>query len=234
MPFEFKRVLLPVLLDNRKAFAEKSGRTKKYEHVIRMTDETPFATRGYPVPFAYREKVENKIKEFEALGIIKRESTSYCSPLTYTLKRDGSVRILLDARELNKKMEGDVESPPLTSEILQSFQGVQFMSILDLNDAYFQIPLEKESTKYTGFTFNGKSYTYNVLPQGLKTSVGSFSRAIDLILGPELKEFSIAYLDDLCVYTKGGKGADIQLHAEHIGRVLEKLREAGLTCKLEK
>lgn len=108
------------------------------------------------------------------------------------------------------------------------------MSILDLNDAYFQIPLEKEATKYTGFTFNGKSYTYNVLPQGLKTSVGSFSRAIDLILEPELKEFSTTYLDDLCVYTKGGKGTDIQLHAEHIGRVLEKLREAGLTCKLEK
>lgn len=234
MSLESKRVLLPVLLTNRTVFADKPGRTNKYKHKIKMIDPVPFVKRSYPVPFSHRKQVEDKIKEFEQMGIIKRESTGYCSPLTFTLKRDGSVRLLLDARELNKRMEGDVESPLLTSEILQSFHGVQFMTILDLNDAYFQIPLEKESTKYTGFTYNGKSYTYNVLPQGLKTSVGSFSRAIDLILGPEVKDFCVAYLDDLCVFTKGENNKDLQLHADHIGRVLQKLREAGLTCKLEK
>lgn len=52
-----------------------------------MLDETPFTKYPYPVPFAYRNKVEEKIRELEQLGIIKRAATPYASPLTYTLKK---------------------------------------------------------------------------------------------------------------------------------------------------
>lgn len=73
-------------------------------------------------------------------------------------------------------------------------------------------------------------YTYNVLPQGLKTSVDSFSRAIDIILGPEVKEFCVNYLDDLAIITTG----TLDQHLEHIDVVLRKLKRAGLTCNLKK
>ncbi|KAI5637695.1 reverse transcriptase (RNA-dependent DNA polymerase) domain-containing protein [Phthorimaea operculella] len=99
----------------------------------------------------------------ENQGILSRTTTPSCSPLTFTLKRDGSVRL----------------------DVINSFHGANFISIVDLNNAYFQIPISETSKRYTGFTFNGKSYVYNVLPQGLKTSVGSFSRAMDIILGHE-------------------------------------------------
>ncbi|PZC76249.1 hypothetical protein B5X24_HaOG204855 [Helicoverpa armigera] len=223
--------LRDLLIKNKRVFSVHPGRTDKYLHVIKMRDEEPFVKRSYPIPFAYRSKVEEKLKELLTLGIIKREETPYSSPLTCTLKKDGSVRILLDVRELNKRMIGEVESPPLVADILQSFNGARFITLIDLKSAYFQIPLHPDSTKYTGFTFMGKRYTFTVLPQGLKTSVGRFSRAMDVILGAEVREFCVNYLDNLVVFTKFG---DLQTHLAHLDHVLGLLERANMTCSLKK
>lgn len=219
-----------VLMKHRQLFTSKLGRANCYEHVITMEPHSPVVKRTYPIPYAYRDKVEAKLIEMQKQGIISRTSTPYCSPLTFTLKRDGSIRVLLDAREINKHMIAETEKPPLQLDVLNSFQGARFISIVDLNNAYFQIPISDSSKKYTGFSFNGKSYVYNVLPQGLKTSVGSFSRAMDFILGHEVRDFCVNYLDDLAIITTGS----LSQHLEHLDIVLGKLSKAGLTCNLEK
>ncbi|CAK1596618.1 unnamed protein product [Parnassius mnemosyne] len=174
--------------------------------------------------------MEEKLNEMEQAGIITRTSTPYSSPLTFTLKKDGSIRVLLDARSINKEMVAETEKPPIQLDVLNSFHGANYITTIDFNNAYFQIPINKDGRKYTGFTFNGKSYVYNVLPQGLKTSVGSFSRAMNLILGPEVQEFCVNYLDDLAIITTG----TLDKHLEHIDIVLSKLNKAGLTCNLQK
>lgn len=225
-----KEGLKKVLIKHKNVFRDRPGLTNLYTHEIRMSDDTPFVKRSYPVPFAYRDKVDEKIRELENLGIISREATQFSSPLTFTIKKDGSIRLLLDARMLNSKMIGEIEKPPLTSEIIQRFHGVRYITTIDLNNAYFQIPISQESRKYTGFVYNGKSYVYKVLPQGLKTSVGSFSRGMDKILGPDVREFCANYLDDLIIYTCGSQ----EDHFGHLHAVLERLEAANMTCKLEK
>lgn len=211
-------------------FVQKLGKANCYQHEIKMSEHTPFIKRSYPVPYAYRQKMEEKLTEMTEMGIISRASTPYSSPLTFTLKSDGSLRVLLDAREINKYMVAEAEAPPMQLDVLNSFHGVKYISIIDLNNAYFQIPISDDSRKYTGFTFNGRSYIYNVLPQGLKTSVGSFSRAMDLILGPEVRQFCVNYLDDLAILTTG----TLDEHLTHISIVLSRLKMAGLTCNIKK
>lgn len=226
---EQKKLLLPVLNRYSRVFTDELGLTDRYEHVIELIDDTPFIKRSYPIPLAYREEIKRELDGLEGLGVIRQEATPCCSPLTFTKKRDGTIRLLLDARELNKKMVGDAGAPPLTSEIIQSFYGVNYISLIDLNNAYFQIPLHPDSRKYTGFTFMGKTYTYCVLPQGLKTSVAGFSRAMDSIL-EGVREFCINYIDDIVVFTKG----DLKLHLEHLDQVLSRLEAARLTSRKEK
>lgn len=211
-------------------FSTQLGRANCYVHKIVMQHGTPIVKRSYPIPYAYKGKLEEKLKEMEEMGIISRQSTPYSSPLTFTLKKDGSVRVLLDAREINKHMVPETEKPPMQLDVLNSFHGAKFITVIDLNNAYFQIPIDEQGKQYTGFTFDGKSYVYNVLPMGLKTSVGSFSRAMDVILGPEVREFCVNYLDDLAVITTGS----LDVHLEHVEVVLQKLLKAGLTCNLQK
>lgn len=230
LTFEEREKLGKLLTKYKNLFSGNLGRANCYQHEIVMKTEIPTVRKTYPVPYAYRQKVEKKLREMEEQNIISRTTTPYCSPLTFTMKKDGSIRVLLDAREINKNMIAETEKPPMQIDVLNSFHGANFISIIDLNNAYFQIPLTENSRKYTGFTFNGKSYVYNVLPQGLKTSVGSFSRAMDIILGHEVREYCVNYLDDLAIITTG----TLDDHLEHLDIVLGKLNKAGLTCNLEK
>lgn len=219
-----------LLQEHKELFTTDLGKANCYQHEIKMVEHPPIIKRSYPIPYAYRTKLEEKLQEMTAMGIISRSTTPYSSPLTFTLKRDKSIRVLLDAREINKYMVAETEKPPMQIDVLNSFHGAKYITIIDLNNAYFQIPLTEASRKYTGFTFNGKSYVYNVLPQGLKTSVGSFSRAMDIILGPDVREFCVNYLDDLAIITSG----PLEMHLEHINIVLGRLRQAGMTCNLGK
>lgn len=60
-------------------------------------------------------------------------------------------------------------------EFLQKYAQVKFLTSIDLRSSYWQIPLNKDSTKYKSFLYNGRSFTYQVLPFGLKTVVASIT-----------------------------------------------------------
>jgi hypothetical protein len=145
------------------------------------------------VPFALHPAVDVTIQEMLCLGVIKREASPNASPTTVVKKKDGLVRICLDVRMINSKIIADCESPPATDELLRRFNGVRFMSTIDLRYSYWQIPLSPESRQYTAFLYNGRSYTYQILSFGLKAAVGSFSHA----MGTEVREFVVNYIDDL-------------------------------------
>ena len=217
------------LVKYAEVFKPNPGLTNKYAHHITMQTDAPFVQRAYPIPYAVRPAVEAELKRMEEMGIIQRTSSDYCSPMTVVKKKEGSVRICLDARFINKNMVNDVESSQPIEELIQRFHGCKFLSIIDLRASYWQIPLTPESRKYTAFSYNGRVYEYLVLPFGLKTAVASFTRAMDLILGPEVREFVTTYVDDLLIASP-----TVEEHCKHLLAVLERLKRGKMTINLEK
>jgi hypothetical protein len=122
--------LFRVLSNHQVVFNEFPSRTDKYVHVIKMHDITPFLTKGYPIAFSLRLEVEAVIEQMLALGVIKREASPFASPLTVVRKKDGSVRIWLDARWVNQRMVADCKTPR-TPEDLQSFQSTYSFHVND-------------------------------------------------------------------------------------------------------
>lgn len=226
---EQKRVFSSLLIFHKKVFSDIPGRTHLYQHKIILTDETPFKIKQYPIPFAHREAVFKEIEKMERWGVIERAATPFINPLVTAVKRDGTVRVCLDARRLNTCMERDYELPRPIDEILKSLSGARFKTCLDLSASYFQIPLREEDKKFTGFLVGTKTYQFTVLPFGLCTAVSSFSRAMSQILGPEFEEFVIAYVDDLLIFSN-----NFEDHMQHLGRVLERLSDAGFTLRFKK
>lgn len=226
---ENKLRLRHVMMTFKDLYSTKPGLTQLYQHEIQLSNHQPFARKSYPVPFALRPAVEEKLDEMINQGIIERTSSPYCSPMTVVKKKDGSVRICLDARGLNEKMISDLEGPPAIDELLQRFHGKIFLTSIDLVSSFWQIPLSEDSKKYTAFLYNGRSYCYKVLPFGLKTSVASFSRCMDVVLGQEVRDFTHNYIDDLLIAS-----ANFDEHLQHIQAVCEKLRKANMTINLEK
>jgi hypothetical protein len=119
IPYAAKTKLIHLLQRYRCVFSLRPGLTHKYTHEIKLHDKTPFLKRPYPVPFALRPAVDVTIQKMLDLSVIKREASPYASPMTVVKKKDGSVRICLDARMINSKMIGDCESPPATDELLR-------------------------------------------------------------------------------------------------------------------
>jgi hypothetical protein len=191
--------LYRALASHQVVFNELPGRTHKYVHEIKMHDQTPFVKRAYPIAFSLRPQVEKTIRDMERMGVIKRESSPFASPMTVVKKKDGTVRVCLDARWVNQQMVADCEVPRPPEGLLHSLQFIRYMSAIDLRASYWPIPLCPSSTPYTALLFNGQSYTYQVLPFGLKTAVGSFSREMDVVLGPEVREYTINYIHDLLI-----------------------------------
>lgn len=82
---------------------------------------------------------------------------------------------------------------------------------MDVSNAFWQIPLEESSRKYTGFLFNGQSYVFNRLPFGLKTAGASFTRAIHSALEEAAGDFTVTYLDDILIASNS-----VEEHLKHL------------------
>ncbi|XP_012542569.1 uncharacterized protein LOC105840231 [Monomorium pharaonis] len=181
-----------ILRDNEEVFRPEIGEVKHYRHTIVLNSEKPFRGKTYPIPEKHYGEVAKYIDRLEAQGIIERAATPYISPLVAVIKRNGDIRLCLDARELNKRTVDDHAQPPTIEEVFRRIGRKRYFTTLDVSQAFWQIPLEPDSRKYTGFMFNGQSYVFRRMPFGLKTAGASFTRAMGLALGESARIDEIA------------------------------------------
>ncbi len=95
-------------------FTDKPGPTSLIEHSIMLTSDVPVRSRPYPVAYGIRESLRNDMQEMKDLGVIRDSNSPYASPVVIVKKKDGSNRICVDYRKLNKLTVFDPE-PKVTS-----------------------------------------------------------------------------------------------------------------------
>ena len=98
--------------------------------------------------------------------IIKYSHSPYTNPIVAILKKNGKVRLCLDAREIKKMIVNDRTSSGEILEILKKFHGTKFISTWDTVCGYWQVELHPESRKYMAFIFDGRNYQFKRLPFG--------------------------------------------------------------------
>ena len=114
-------------------------------------------------------------------------------------KKSGELRYCIDYRSLNAKTYKDNCNLPLIDDCMDSIQGKQLFSCLDLSMGYIQIPLEGASREKTAFNTRFGTFQWTRLPMGCATATGTFSRAMNLILRGMVWEEVIVYLDNIIV-----------------------------------
>lgn len=143
---------------------------------------------SYPILHVYKDEVKSQIQEMEKWRVIGLCRTEYISPLVAVKKKDESVRVCIDARYLNSQMEKDHVMPHNPNE--------------NPSSSYWQIPIRPGSQKYTSFLYEGILYVFQRLPFGLQTSLGSFIKGLEAVLGNEVGDWSIGYVDDRLIYSE--------------------------------
>ena len=214
--YDERSQLQTVLLDYLHVFGRPVHPIKDFCFRIRVTDDSPFKMKNYPIPQALRGEVDETVRKMIDEGIIERSVTAYLNPIVVVKKKDGGVRICLDARRINEVTVPENEAPQNIDDILWKFNQTKIFSALDFSSSYWQIAIHPDDRKFTGFFYNGLTYVWKRMPFGLKNSGAAFIRCLDEKLGDELKRFVTPYIDDLVISSR-----NFQEHLCHLRRLLE-------------
>jgi len=164
-----------------------------------------------------------------ALGIIEKSTSPWSSPIVCIEKKNGGIRLCIDARKINTVIIPDRECPSNMEETLIKFQGMKYLSSIDLTAGYWQCPLREDCREITAFLHRGRIYQFKVLPFGLINSVAEFQKILDQVLGPEILQFAAVYVDDIHIASK-----IFGEHMQHIEQIFQKLSHHHITKNLKK
>ena len=206
------------------------GKTALIKHKIRLTEQTPFKERYRHIPPHMYEDVRAHIQEMLDIGTIHKSHLPWSSAVVLVCKKDGGLRFCIDLRKLNKQTIKDAYSLPWIDETLDSLQGSQWFSSLDLKSGYWQVEMDEESKPLTAFTVGLLGfYECKRMPFGLTNAPATFQRLMEICLGDLNLHWCIIYLDDIVIFSK-----DLASHLERLEAVFQKLEEVGLKLKPSK
>ena len=208
---------------------EKLGRTHTLEYDIQVLDPTPVRSAPYRLAPPKMQYLHQHIQQLLKDGIIEPSTSHYSSPMFLVPKAGGAYRAVVDFRALNKRIA--IESVPLPDvhSAFHWFAKAKIFTTLDLNSAYYQVPLSEASKPLTAFCTDWNLYQYRSVPFGLATGAQVLTRLLDRVFQDLKFEFVYHYLDDVVVYSES-----FEEHLTHLEAVLERLRAAGLTVKPDK
>ena len=133
LTWEQRDHLIKIYYQYRHIFSDTPGKIKNFQCELKFKDQTEFKRKSYPIAFSLKEAVREEIQRLIANDIIEISNSPYTNPIVAVPKKNGAVRICLDARELNKTIINDRTSPGEIDEILKKFYGSRFYSIWDLS-----------------------------------------------------------------------------------------------------
>ncbi|PIK47359.1 hypothetical protein BSL78_15775 [Apostichopus japonicus] len=132
---------------------DDTGCIKTMKMKITLTDETPVQQTYRSVPKAMYKEVKDDCTDLLRRGWIQKYSSSYSSPRVCVRKKDGTLRLCIDYRELNRKTVPDRQPIPRADDVLESPGGNKWFSTLDLGKAYHQGFMKEESQPLTAFVY---------------------------------------------------------------------------------
>jgi transposase InsO family protein len=197
-------------------------------HAIETTQEPPFGPL-YNLSVKELEVLRRYLEDAVKNGWIRPSTSPAGAPILFVPKKDGTLRLCVDYRGLNKVTIKNRHPLPLISEILDRLQGAGYYTKLDLKNAYHRIRIQLGHEWKTAFRTRYGHFEYLVMPFGLANAPATFQAYINKTLSGLVDTTCIVYLDDILIYSK-----DRASHVRDVSVVLERLQQFGLYANLKK
>lgn len=163
------------------------------------------------------------------LGFIRPSISLWKVPVIFVKKKDGSWRLCIDYRQLNKVTIKNQYPLPRIDDLFDQMRGATVFSKIDLRSGYHQLRIKEEDISKTAFKTRFGHYEFVVLPFGLTKAPGVFMSLMNGIFRDYLDKFVQVFIDDILIYSKTPEE-----HDEHLSIVLQCFGENQLYGKLSK
>ncbi|KAL4026110.1 hypothetical protein IC575_014534 [Cucumis melo] len=185
-----------------------------------------------------REKLKPEdvpvVKEFldvfpDDLSGIHPSVSPWGAPVLFVKKKDGTLRLCIDYRQLNNVTIRNKYPLPRIDDLFDQLRGAALFSKTDLRSGYHQLKVRESDIAKTAFRTRYGHYEFRVKPFGLTNAPAVFMDLMNRIFHRYLDQFVIVFIDDILVYS-----VDRESHEEHLRIVLQTLREKQLYAKFSK
>ncbi|KAK9083378.1 hypothetical protein Scep_029849 [Stephania cephalantha] len=175
------------------------------------------------------EELREQLDELLELGSIHPSMSPWGASILFVKKKDGSLRLCIDYRQLNKVTVKNEYPLPRIDDLFDQLTGAQWFSKIDLRSGYHQLRIRAEDREKTAFRTRYGHYQFTVMPFWLTNAPMVFMDLMHRVLREYLDRFVIVFIDDILIYSKTRDD-----HGEHLRIILQTLRAHRLYAKFSK
>ncbi|GJV07088.1 putative reverse transcriptase domain-containing protein [Tanacetum coccineum] len=208
---------------------EPSKNSCKMCRIELVPGAAPVARAPYRLAPSELKELSDQLKELLEKGFIRPSSSPWGAPVLFVKKKDGSFRMCIDYRELNKLTVKNRYPLPRIDDLFDQLQGSSIYSKIDLRSGYHQLRIREEDIPITAFRTRYGHYEFQVMPFGLTNAPTVFMDLMNRVCKTYLDKFMIVFIDDILIYSKNKEE-----HEKHLKIILELLKKEQLYAKFSK
>lgn len=203
---------------------------REVEFTIDLVPGTrPISMAPYRMSASELAELKSQLKDLLERKFVRPSVSPWGALVLLVKKKDGSMRLCIDYRQLNKVTIKNRYPLPRIDDLMDRLVGARIFNKIDLRSGYHQIKVKDEDIQKTAFRTRYGHYEYTVMPFGVTNAPGVFMESMNRIFHPYLDQFVVVFIDDILIYSKLEEE-----HVEHLRIVLQVLKEKRLYAKLSK
>ncbi|KAK8690915.1 hypothetical protein V6N13_074440 [Hibiscus sabdariffa] len=175
------------------------------------------------------KELKTQLQELLDRGFIRPSTSPWGAPILFVRKKDESLRMCIDYRQLNKMTVKSKYPLPRIDDFFDQLRGASVFSKIDLRSEYYQLKVREQDVLKTAFRTRYGHYEFLVMPFGLTNAPTAFMDLMNRVFHEYLDQFVVVFIDDILVYSRTEED-----HDRYLRLVLQNLLENQLYAKLSK